>query len=186
MPPRQKVVGIAQSSPQELWLAAQGGGIRRYSFVSNVWNLRGNEWNSLNNGIVSGRTLGFLALTPEYLIYGGDDYGGDLGIHDRKRQQTRLVEIQKWLPQWVFDGYRFKGFLCVAVDGAHVWAGGEGFLALIDLASTRVVRLCDLRNGHVRVHGLQVDGADLWVGARNKLYRVPKSDLLAFSNHSPR
>src|SRR5207302_336587 len=42
--PKERVVGIAQSSPQELWLATQGQGIRRYSFVSNSWNLRGNEW----------------------------------------------------------------------------------------------------------------------------------------------
>jgi len=174
--PAVRVVGIAQTSPEEIWLATQGG-IRRYSFLSNSWNLRGDEWNSLNNGIVSSRTLRLLALTPDYLIYGGDDYGGDLGIYDRKRRQTRLVDVREWLPEWVFNEYRFKGYLSVAVDGTHIWAGGEGFLALIDLTTTRVEKLCDLRDGHIRVHGLQIDASDLWVAAEDKLYRLPRTRL---------
>ena len=178
--PKERVVGIAQTSAEEIWLGTHGG-VRRYSFVSNAWNLRYTEWNSLNNGLVSG-SMRFLALTPDYVIYGGDGYGGDLGIHDRKQKQTRLVAVQEWLPEWVYGGYRFKGFLAVAVDGDHVWAGGEGFLALIDLASTRVEKLCDLRDGHIRVHGLQVDGSDLWVAAGNKLYRFPKNSPVTVSS----
>jgi len=175
IPPKERVVGIVQTSSEEIWLATQGLGIRRYSFISNCWNLRGDEWNNLNDGKISGRTLRLLALTPDYLIYGGHDYGGNLGIYDRKRKQTRLVALQEWLPEGVFNGYRFKGFLSIALEGDHVWAGGEGFLALIDLASTRVEKLCDLRDGHIRVHGLQIDGGDLWVAAENKLIRLSKT-----------
>ena len=179
--PKEKVVGIVQASPEELWLAVQHLGIQRYSFINNQWNLSRNEWNSLNNGIVPCRTLKFLAVKGDYLIFGGDDYGGRLGIWNRKRQETRLVELNEWLPEWVLNNYRFKGFCCVALDGDHVWAGGEGFLALIDLASTRVEKLCDLREGHIHVHGLQVDGGDLWVAAEDKLYRLPKDSPLTLS-----
>jgi hypothetical protein len=92
---------------------------------------------------------------------------------------SSLFSLAASLPEWVYDRYRFKGFLAVAVDGNKLRAGGEGFLALIDLASRRVEKLCDLRNGHIRVHGLQVDGNDLWVGAKNNPYRLPRFDRLA-------
>ena len=57
--------------------------------------------------------------------------------------------------------------------GKHVWVGGDGFVALVDLASGRIEQLCDFSpNRMVSVNDLQMDNDSVWVAADEKLYRI--------------
>lgn len=62
----------------------------------------------------------------------------------------------------------------VACDN-KLWVGGWGFLALVDMETLQLEKLCDFDpHRALVVQGLEIAGNDLWVAIGKKLYRFPK------------
>jgi len=62
----------------------------------------------------------------------------------------------------------------LAIDGEKLWVGGRGYVAVVDLSSRQVEKLCMLKDGQAYVRSLQIHGDIVWMAAGNKLYRLPK------------
>ncbi|EEF59418.1 CsgG/HfaB family protein [Pedosphaera parvula] len=172
-PPKERIASFSQIIPDELWVLVRGVGLKRYYVSKDEWRLSVDEWNSLNSTIKIDRsTFRAVVATPNAFVMASDSYAGGIDIYDREKQQHLVVPLLKCLREE--NGYRFKGVKALALDGGRVWAGGEGFLALINIATGRVEKLCDLRHEGVVIKSVQVEGDDLWVSAGNKLYRLPR------------
>jgi hypothetical protein len=101
---------------------------------------------------------------------------GALAILPMAGGRSALINFDQWLkPERVEPNYLPHPcvVLAAAMDHDHLWVGGLGFLALVDLQSQSVQKICDFDDRHVHVQCLQIQGNDLWVAVGNKLYRLP-------------
>ena len=92
------------------------------------------------------------------------EFGGLLIYNVQRRHCRRLA---------VADGLPNIDLRSVAMDGDKAWVGGRGFLAVVDLPSARIEKLCKLRAVH-RVRCLELAGNDVWFSSGPALYRLSK------------
>ncbi|EEF62466.1 CsgG/HfaB family protein [Pedosphaera parvula] len=172
-PPRKPVLGIQQTTSNDLWIAEYTG-LRHFSIAEKKWS------SPSNYGL---QDIFCVAANTNFAVFGGRGYDGGLVIHNINANQSAHVQIHKFLAhkmgslalpnKWVYS---------LAMDGDHVWVGGLGYLALVNANTKRVEKLCELdvsfpnfdsySSHHFQC--LQIVGEDLWVGLDNQLYRLPK------------
>ena len=115
-----------------------------------------------------------MAISEKYMVFpcyepGGwssatTQFGGLL-IYDVQRRHCRRLAVADGLPN--------VDLRSAAVDGDKGWIGGRGFLAVVDLPSARMEKLCKLRAVH-RVRCLELVGNDVWFSSGPALYRLSK------------
>jgi hypothetical protein len=115
-----------------------------------------------------------------HIVTGGASDSSGLEISAQKGVVSggNHVGIRKWLKPERLDPNILPHqivVLSLAMDCNRLRVGGLGFLALVDLNSCRVEKLCDFDDRTIQVQCLQIESDDLWVAVENKLYRLPKS-----------
>jgi hypothetical protein len=185
--PRSPVLAICPEPGGDLWvLTSDVVGIRRYSPKSNQWNSSFSQgaagWSDMTAG------SNYLAIASQF------DMKHGIMIHTKSDGQTVGIALREWttlkLPTPHSGPATALPALAVAADGERVWAGGRGYLALVDLNGKRIERFCNfgMRSDDrtpPSVHQLEIDGGNLWVAIDEKLYRLPRPDSarLALSSH---
>ncbi len=164
--PRGFVEALTPTPNGDLWLLSASG--LRYLSLSQT------HWSVSSNRFLSGWRC--LAANTNYVAIGGNSAAGGLIIHDVANRQVKEVDLRAVLKPGsactsqpcTFDIYS------LAATSEHLWAGGGGFILLVDLKSGRVEKICDFDDRRENnVQQLETDGDSLWVAIRNKLYRLP-------------
>jgi hypothetical protein len=166
-PPRDFIVGLSQTSSNDLWFASEHEGLEYYSFEKKNWFKYG--------GL---KHTDCMVGNARYIVAGGASDLGGVAIYMPPYAGWSDVQIRKWLkPERLAPNFLPHQIvvLSLAIDGDRLWVGGLGFLALVDLKSKRVEQLCDFDDRTIHVQCLQIDGDSLWVAVENKLYRLPKT-----------
>jgi len=173
-PSRAFIAGVSQVSSNDLWFASERTGLEHYSLDRKSWSPK---------GLLGLWSLWCLAGNSRYIVIGGVGNSGGVGdpgglaIYMPASGNWDNVAIRDWLKPERLEP-RFAPHeilvLSLAIDGDRLWVGGLGFLALVDLNSRRVEKLCDFDDREIHVRCLQIQGDDLWVAVENKLYRLPK------------
>ncbi len=177
-PPKARVVGLVYSG-DALWLAAKGKGLQRFDLVQQTWDTATSDraFNNKTEQAVSdgGNMLTSCAVNRDFIVAGTDrsgshgswdKYWGGLSYYSFETKSWQIVSEQQGLP----NGY----VLCVAAGEKQLWAGGRSFVVEIDPSRAKVTRIADL--GRVWAHAIEVSKNDLWIGAGNQLFRVPRSN----------
>jgi tetratricopeptide (TPR) repeat protein len=168
-PSRDCIMGLAQTSSNDLWFVGEHEGLEHYALDKQTWF----QWGGL-------KYTSCVAGDARYIVTGGasDSSGLEISAQPGVVSIGDHVEIRKWLkPERLAPNFLPHQIvvLSLAIDGDRLWVGGLGFLALVDLNSSRVEKLCDFDDRKIHVQCLQIEGDDLWVAVENKLYRLPKS-----------
>jgi hypothetical protein len=131
-----------------------------------------NRWESLSLGC-SGPFSCF-AANDKYMVFpcyeptgwhsGMTEFGG-LFVYDIGMRRCRRLAVPDGLPN--------VDFRSVAVENDKAWVGGKGFIAVVDLPSARVEKLCKLRSVF-RVRCLELVGNEVWFSSGPGLYRLAK------------
>ena len=159
LPPRNAVGAVCVGPGDELWFS-EGGRLRRYR-GSDAWEefpQAGPCWTFAlsRNALFVGSYLLFQQPTEENTGFSG------LTVLEPKSGKCRQVPALDGLPRRMVSA--------VAVDGASVWLGGMGFVALVDPQENKVLK-CGYINARA-VDRIQVAGGYLWVQFGQHLYRA--------------
>src|SRR5437016_3381075 len=162
-PPRGQIAAFGLAPSGVLWAALPGGAVRFTGPPSNKWERLLFE---------SRLYYTVLAASDRFLVFARQHTGSassptDNGvlIYDLQSKKYRTVTFRDGLPN---DNVR-----SVALDGEVAWVGGSGFLAVVDLPSGKVKKICKLR-AIFGVGCLEVAGNQVWFCAGPALYRMPK------------
>jgi hypothetical protein len=104
-------------------------------------------------------------------------------IYDYDQNKTNLFQIYQGLPS--------NDITTVAVDGRIAWVGGLGFVAVVDLAKQKVLRIAYIP---ATVQGIQLSPLHAWVAiackkrgdpdyagdANNGVYRLDRAGIEVF------
>ena len=169
-PPRTSVYDLCQTSSNDLWLVAWGypppgiyGNIKEQHLVLNR-----NRWETTwING------MEHVTGNARYTVFGGLGLVGGVVIRSNATGECKDVKIDDWLSRDPHVGPSMVA-TSLAIDGEKLWVGGRGYVAVVDLSSRQVEKLCMLIDGQAYVRSLQIHGDIVWMAAGNKLYRLPK------------
>lgn len=186
-PPVWPIDGMDTDKAGDLWFLVAGKGLQRYRTLDN-------RWDTLVQSTVA-TTFRDLAVAPaldEVLLAerddmvafnGGKSTTGGLLIYDYDQNKTNLFQIYQGLPS--------NDITTVAVDGRIAWVGGLGFVAVVDLAKQKVLRIAYIP---ATVQGIQLSPLHAWVAiackkrgdpdyagdANNGVYRLDRAGIEVF------
>jgi len=91
---------------------------------------------------------------------------GELELHTLSNGQYRLL----------LDGQKLPGpATALALQGHQLWAGGQGYLALVDLEENKIKKLAYIPTR--AVDQIQIGGGWVWVQFNKDIYRVSLQNL---------
>lgn len=167
--PRSQTHAICLTADRDLWLLSEDFGLRHYSVVSNRWSL-------IRERILSNWYC--MAANSNYVAIGGVSDKGGVVLYDISKQKLEQIDLRDAIGggSGCVPPNCYYSVTSMVIDHRHLWIGGAGFLAAIDLETKRVERLCDFDTYRNRkVQCMEVAGNDLWFAIENKLYRMPKT-----------
>jgi hypothetical protein len=160
-PPRTAVFEIASGLSGEVWIIAEDKGIQRYLSANNSWT---------SPGLGSPFYPTALAVGGDRLFVGKATYqrgetrswGGvqSLGLKDGK---LRTIGAAEGLPS--------PRVTTLTMDGNDLWAGGEGYVAVVDLRQWTTRKVCYVPAREV--DHIEVAGGFVWVQYSGHLYKAP-------------
>ena len=159
--PRCEVRAVCPMPSGDLFLLSDDWAFRHYVAAGNSWHINRHPMFMHGNVLVARSNLVAVA---------GDD---GVAIYDVTTRKLQPVDFTDWLKNPnTFNGRPFPlSGESLALDGKNLWIGGEGFLALVDIETGRVSKLCDFdRIRRQKVHCMQVADGELWFAIENRLY----------------
>jgi hypothetical protein len=163
-PPRRAVTALAAGSSGDIWFLNPELTLQRFRSKDRVWE-----------GLPQ-VTAGCCLATDATQIYAGQFRGlsggirtGPLGlnIYSFRDSQWRSFKAVEGLPS--------EAMSALAFDGRDLWAGGMGYIALLDTGQNQIRKLAYVRARSV--DKIQIGGGYVWAQFDRHLYRAPLSAL---------
>jgi tetratricopeptide (TPR) repeat protein len=161
--PKSYMTGIAKGSSGSVW-ATTSSRLLRYSPMG---------WETVVS--ISGAIVGNVVANDEFVVVPcyepsgwssmNTNFGGVVIYDIRHKTHRRLLST---------DGFPNNKLHSALIDGSKCWLGGEGFLAMVDLPSARLEKICAL-SSTLRIRSMAISGNDLWFASGPGLYRLPKN-----------
>jgi tetratricopeptide (TPR) repeat protein len=143
--PKHWVSGLAQTDPLNLWVAVRGKGLQHYSVNNHHWDTatarHGFDKDPVRAITDNQNRVSCITARPDIIVVGcaneskgrsGYDYRiGGIAIYDTKNDDWKSITMPDGLPK--------QNIYSLAMDENNFWAGGRGFVALVDLKLNRVV-----------------------------------------------
>jgi len=163
-PPRRAVRAVRADTRGNIWFATDLHPLRSYRPGENVWT-----------GINDVRWCTFLTSDTENLYVGqywnsmGTDGTGPLGVSvlNIKNGQWRILRET--------GGLMRGAVTTLNLDGSTLWAGGMGYIALVDPARDKVLHFANVPAKVV--DRIQIGGGYVWAQFDWHLYRAPLSAM---------
>ena len=156
--PRTYITKFARAPKGQMWALTRYGIIEFPATQTNSWKRLTNSPASVNTGHPPG-----LVASDRYLAVVAPDPTG-LAIYSLPNYECRYVKE--------IDGLPNNSVRSIALDGDKAWVGGKGYVALVDLPSARVEKVCKLRATFSVRSMLFADG-NVWFSCGPGLYRMP-------------
>ena len=156
--PRFYITKFARSPKGLMWALTRYGIIEFPATQTNSWKRLTNSPAS----VLTGHAPGIVA-NDRYLAVVAPDPTG-LAIYSLPNYQCRYVKEVDGLPN--------NSLRSIALDGDKAWVGGKGYVALVDLPSARVEKVCKLR-ATFSVRSMRFADGNVWFSCGPALYRMP-------------
>jgi len=181
--PKHCVSGLVQTDPLNLWVAVRGKGLQHYSVNNHHWDTatacRGFNKEPVRAITDNANRVSCVTGRPDIIVVGcanesrsrsGYDYRiGGIAIYETKSNNWKSITMSDGLPK--------QNIYSLSMDGNNFWAGGRGFIALVDLKLNRVVSIFTLEDEDAKVKTIRVAGKDVLFCAGNHLYLLDKMTL---------
>jgi hypothetical protein len=164
---RRYITGLSKTTAGPLWISTTSRLMSYDGSASNVWNVAIPRFSAAMPANLEANAD--YVVVPCYEPGGwgsGDTNFGGLFIYEiHKKVYRRLTNA---------DGLPNNKLYSAVIDGPKAWVGGEGFVAMVDLAGARVEKICPLASVF-RVGSMAIDGNWLWFASGPGLYRLPRN-----------
>ena len=163
-PPRRAVRAVRADTRGNIWFATDLHPLRSYRPGENVWT-----------GINDVRWCTFLTSDTENLYVGqywnsmGTDGTGPLGV------SVMNIKNGQWRILRETGGLMRGAVTTLNLDGSTLWAGGMGYIALVDPARDKVLHFANVPAKVV--DRIQIGGGYVWAQFDWHLYRAPLSAM---------
>lgn len=179
-PPKHLVSGLIQTDPNYLWLSVRRKGLQRYSLKDDKWDTASAlvGFNRQYGRAISDNAdlVSCVTASTDIVAVGsanksksrssGDYRIGGIAIYRVADNTWKSISLSEGLPK--------NNIYSLALDGNNLWAGGRGFVALIDIKLNRVVALLKLDNEYTYVRTIKLMGKDVVFSAGSDLHLIEK------------
>lgn len=162
-PPRHAVVAVTPTGDHDLWVAVRAKGVQHCNLDTQTWRTASHRHNFARDPkpVLQDKNskLACLVANARYVAAGCAHWGvgaqvGGLVILDRETEEWTQIHLAAGLPAG-------QVYSLAITDRQQLWVGGNQYLAVIDLASKTVRRICAMPYEHALE--LEIDGDGLWV-----------------------
>ena len=178
--PKHWVSGLVQTDPLNLWVAVRGKGLQHYSLSNYRWD-SATASHGFNGERVRAMTdnknrLSCIAARADIIVVGCANESRGWSGYDYRIGGIAIYEItnNNWKSITTSDGLPKQDVYSLATDGNNFWAGGRGFIALVDPEVNRVQSIFTLEDRHAAVKTIRVAGKDVLFSAGDYLYVLDK------------
>jgi tetratricopeptide (TPR) repeat protein len=154
---RNPVVSLAAAKDGEVWVVAKDQGLLRYRSSDN-------SWESVQNLEGTGSVLSDHGRLFAGNFFSRDKPKGGLGIN------TLASTDGTWRRFPAVEGLPKERVTTLSVDGANLWVGGMGYVALVDPARDKVLKFSYIKSDNV--DKIQVGGGWVWAQFDWHLYKA--------------
>jgi len=152
---------MASGAMDDVWFQTDDHRLRRYQPNAATWD-----------AVPHLAVRGILASNREQLFASGIHYpgGADVDSDSMLGVAAMILTTGTWRNLELAEGLPSTSVQALAAVGSHLWVGGLGYVARVDLKTDRVTALAYVRAR--RVECMHPTDAALWVLADRGLYRV--------------
>ena len=155
--PRLPIYSMTGGEPGEMWFAVNETGVRRFRSSDLSWSPAGvdSSFTAYYPAMAADTSRGLLLLAKrEYrLLDGAKSTSGGLIFHDYRGRRDAVLQIHQGLPS--------NDLTAVAVHGRFAWAGGRGFVAVVDVQDRKVLQIAYISASQIR--RIQLGQAHAWI-----------------------
>jgi tetratricopeptide (TPR) repeat protein len=164
--PRDRVVGVVLTYPNEVWAGVRHQGLVQHSSANNTWK---------TSGTINCDSLWCVAGNSNFVACGGIGNNGGLVYRNFRTGRAHRPILANWLPN---DRVR-----SVAIDCDRAWLGGLGWLAVMDLTTETVLKtkvmteakLISEISADVKINQIQTDERNVWIEVGSSLVCLQKT-----------
>ena len=178
--PKHWVSGLVQTDPLNLWVAVRGKGLQHYSVNNHHWDTAA-ACHGFNKEPVRAVTdnanrVSCITGTPDIVVVGCANESRGRSGHDYRIGGIAIygTENNNWKSITISDGLPKQNIYSLTMDGNNFWAGGRGFIALVDPKLNRVVSIFTVEDEDAPVRTIRVAGKDVLFSVGNYLYVLDK------------
>jgi tetratricopeptide (TPR) repeat protein len=178
--PKHWVSGLVQSDPLNLWVAVRGKGLQHYSLSNYHWDTA-TASHGFNREPVRAITdnrnqVSCITGGPDMIVVGCANESRGRSGYDYRIGGIAIYETvnNNWKSITTSDGLPKQNICSLTMDGNSFWAGGKGFIALVDAELNRVESVFTLGDEDAAVKTIRVAGKDVLFSAGDYLYVLDK------------
>ena len=178
--PKHRISGLLQADPNNLWVAVNGKGLQHFIIGSEKWDTvnaangfnREPAWAITDNEnrvscIVGRKDIIIVGSANESSGRSGYDYRiGGITIYYPLENKWKSINMSSGLPK--------QNIYSLFLDGNNLWAGGLGYIALIDLNLNRVTNIFRISNKYAPIKNIRTQDNKIFFAAGNDLYFLSK------------
>jgi len=178
--PKHRVSGLVQTDPLNLWVAVRGKGLQRYSLSNYRWDTatasHGFDREPVRAITDNHNRVSCITGGPDMIVVGCANESGSRSGYDYRIGGIAIYEPvnNKWKSITTADGLPKQNIYSLAMDGNNFWAGGNGFVALVDPELNRVQSILTLENPDAAVRTIRVAESRVLFCAGNYLWVLEK------------
>jgi ligand-binding sensor domain-containing protein len=165
-PTGRPVIAMTSDATGDVWFQTDDHRLRRYQPNAATWDT-----------VPHLAVRGNFASNHEQLFASGIFYpgGADVDSDSLLGVAAMTLTAGAWRNIALAEGLPATSVQTLAADGSHLWVGGLGYVARVDLKADRVTALAYVRAR--RIERIHPTDTSLWVLADQSLYRVDLSTI---------
>lgn len=173
-PPAGSVISIVDGAPGELWLLTADFGLHRYRVEDQVWESPQHVLEARAGITTYGLVSAEIVSDPKQVAVGKKWNPGSLLGWGALGVDMFDLESKQWRSLDAVDGLPSGTVTAVALDGNDLWAGGLGYIAVIDVPQGKVRKLA--RVNTCCFEQMEIGGGFVWTRNDQYLHRILLSD----------
>jgi hypothetical protein len=158
-----KGVSAIGGRAEEVWLAAENTGLRRYRVSEDAWDTP-NQVGTVSSITTDGTRLFVGQNWPSY-----GDTVGPIGL---ALVNLKDLKVQSF---GALEGFPAGAVTALTWDGSDLWAGGKGYIALLDTKEFKMRKIAYVPTA--TVDRIQIAGGYVWAQYNWHLHRAALSGL---------